>query len=609
MAIDFDADLPPSPPPAPPADTGGDPHVDGGGPASASGDDGGGGGAAPASSPAPLPDVFDDQYIPPGAYPSAVPPSTPPEPAVASGLAPDVDLDLGARAAPATPPEPAVASGLAPDVDVDLGQRGGPIGVSGLGVTVGGETAGVQGPKPLLGSFQVGAGRAIETGISVSNERVEVGPDGPTDYLSFQVTASAGFYEKAKRGAGPVGEEDKLTEGDQVTFELKIPTSVAGEVDRGERPFPNPWDPETLPVGSSAVFRAQVLTSEEGTVSYKPLTAPGASAGVFGAEKVTGTEGVAVGIERPTASTARIFAGSVEGVKNEMSGGLEVNLGPARIRAGESATHSMDDYELKMYELDLETDAGRRTYDQALDPRQGKLPDASPGPGVRLAEVTQVKASGDLSLFLEGKVDGAMGAPKGKVTASQNSADGTLREIRYADGQRVVEAKARFGNDEALQVKRVYQGDTEDPSQRKIAVAYRDLDGGNAASLAKAFGAGDGTAAVLGNGGAGQDAQLVLTGTQLEALEQRAADSPGSPLQPTLGQARTPEQALVALMPHHAGDVGGQLYGMVGLDQPLDGKVIFVDRQTGKRREVEWPQKAYPPPVRDDWKYRQPIRP
>ncbi|HAA54406.1 MAG TPA: hypothetical protein DCE42_06600 [Myxococcales bacterium] len=196
------------------------------------------------------------------------------------------------------------------------------------------------------------------------------GPENPqgVSRVTVAIQGETGVQLDAEASVRGTGVDVTAQEGlrGNISYSMDMP---AGEIDaimEGKRDLPTPFNPETMPVGSSMTIRGEQFSNREIGVSYKGVEI---SAGLKTAT------GHAVQFERLDESRMRATAGPFDRSTQEMSvgfskAGIEVKAGASRQLLGTSA---------QSQEFDITSTAGRTSYDNFVS--SGKFDPAAPGTG------------------------------------------------------------------------------------------------------------------------------------------------------------------------------------------------------------------------------------
>lgn len=229
-------------------------------------------------------------------------------------------------------------------------------------------------------SSTTAGGSKITVGVTADAEYTSgvVTKDGFTTYTNkTDISISdEGGIEK-----GGYGLEGSSTKGMTAEHTVKVPENSVANLANV-----NPFDPSTMPPGSSVTMRSSDYggTALEATFKHIALESGRKEA-----------EGMSTVIEKLNDSTVRITAGPTEGVENVL--GLGIKAGD--LKASLAATHSMESGLYRSAELDLSTPEGLAAYNEYL--LTGELP-KTPSTGISGTTETFV---GDYTYTLEAGIE------------------------------------------------------------------------------------------------------------------------------------------------------------------------------------------------------------
>jgi len=265
---------------------------------------------------------------------------------------------------------------------------------------------------------------------------------------------------------GTVGFGADRTEGVKTKYEVRMSDADYAKVQAGQASMPDPYNPDSMPVGSSVLLNS---TSFEGTgfeASYRNLKLE---------TNVTEEQGLSVAVEKTGENTVRVTAGPTEAVENSFKLGL--SLGPASAHVGN--TTRLDSFTLKTAEFDLSTPEGKAAYNNFL--ATGTLP-ADNGTGI--SDVATVEK-------LQYDSTSSAGVALGPLSGSVDFANSNLNIVKttYPDGSvdQVTDAKLHAGTPVHLEQHFNPDG-TEDVSKQEISMFMVGADGGAEQLFASAYG-------------------------------------------------------------------------------------------------------------------------
>jgi hypothetical protein len=219
----------------------------------------------------------------------------------------------------------------------------------------------------------------VKAGVNVeSSVTYKTGAPTPDEKLqntvTFEVSGKTSFSASVEGEVKALELEGQALTGVQTSYEVKVPADKAEDIKSGKSALPNPYDPSTLPVGSSVLVKGENFTGTALEASFRGLAVETSQ---------TNSAGVAYGVEKTGPNTVKITAGPTEAVSQEVFAG--VKLGPVKVGVG--AENSLREYQLKSVEIDLSTDASKAAYQKFL--LTGEVPKSDPSQGVTKSSTIQ----------------------------------------------------------------------------------------------------------------------------------------------------------------------------------------------------------------------------
>ncbi|MCP3062049.1 hypothetical protein LXT21_25005 [Myxococcus sp. K38C18041901] len=305
-------------------------------------------------------------------------------------------------------------------------------------------------------------GLKISFGTKVSQTSSVESEDGVT---TLTAEGSMSVNLGGEVDLGTVGFSAERTEGVKTKFQVRMSDADYAQVQSGQAPMPDPYNPDTMPEGSSVLLNSTDFQGTGFEASYRNLAV---------STNVTQEQGVSVLVEKTGENTVRVTAGPTEAVENSFQLGL--SLGPASAHVGN--TTRLDQFTLKTAEFDLSTDAGRAAYNTFL--ATGELPTEN-GTGISdVATVEKLQYDSTSSAGFD------LGPLSGSVDFG-NSTGGVVRTT-YPDGSvdQVIHAKLHVGT--PVQLAQHFNLDgTEDLSRQEISMFMVGADGGAESLFASAY--------------------------------------------------------------------------------------------------------------------------
>lgn len=251
-------------------------------------------------------------------------------------------------------------------------------GVSVTPTSVGGELK-VDGgfAKEVKTAKGVGLRFGVDAEASVTSEVSK--EDGVTTYTvsgEASVTLNGGVDAKG------VSVSVAHANGIKASWAVALPDATAQGVNPASV---NPFDPTSMPVGSSVTMDGSSYTSTEFSATFRNLAV---------STKVTNEAGVSVAYEKVDANTVRVTAGPTEAIKNDSKIGFD--FGVAKASVGRNDT--LKEATLKTAEFDLSTTAGTEAYNHFL--ATGELPTTNGAGIANVATVEKLTLSSQRSIEL-----------------------------------------------------------------------------------------------------------------------------------------------------------------------------------------------------------------
>jgi hypothetical protein len=332
---------------------------------------------------------------------------------------------------------------------------------NGVGVN-GSVTANADGVTVKAGGSAEIKGLKIKFGTEISSTSNVESKDGFTT-LTAEGSMSVNFGGEVDLST--VGFGANFTRGVKTKYELRMSDADYAKVRSGQAPMPDPYNPDTMPAGSSVMLNSADFKSTGFEASYKKLKLE---------TNVSEEQGLSVAVEKTGANTVRVTAGPTEAVENSWKLGL--SLGPASVHIGN--TTRLDHFKLKTAEFDLSTDTGRAAYNAFLT--TGKLPTQN---GNGISNVATVEK-------LQYNSTSSAGVSLGPLSGSIDLSNTNLNIVRttYPDGSvdQVTDAKDHAGTPVHLE-QHFRPNGSEDFSKQKISMFLRGANGGTEGLFSTAY--------------------------------------------------------------------------------------------------------------------------
>ncbi|MFL5350352.1 MAG: hypothetical protein ACJ8AT_36735 [Hyalangium sp.] len=333
---------------------------------------------------------------------------------------------------------------------------------NGVGVN-GSVTANANGVTVNAGGSAEVKGLKIKFGTQISSTSNVESKDG---FTTLTATGSMSVNLGGEVDLGTVGFGGDITEGVKTKYQVRMSDEDYAKVQAGQAQMPDPYNADSMPVGSSVLMNSTDFQSTGFEASYRQLKLE---------TNTTEEQGVSVAVEKTGPTTVRVTAGPTEAMENSFKLGL--SLGPASASIGN--TTRLDQFTLKTAEFDISTPEGRAGYNTFL--ATGQLPQQN-GTGVsNVATVEKLKYDSTTSAGI------ALGPLSGSVDLANSNL--SIMKTTYPDGSvdQVTDAKLSAGTPVHLEQHFNPDG-TEDLSKQKISMFMVGADGGAEEEFAAAYG-------------------------------------------------------------------------------------------------------------------------
>lgn len=363
-------------------------------------------------------------------------------------------------------------------------------------------------PDELSGSAKLNGEVKGPKGISVSIEAsaqasVKSNVESKDGYTTYTVTADASVTVGGKVDAGVVGFGANHTEGVTSTYEVRMSDEDYRRMEAGEIPEPSPYDPDTMPAGSSIIMKSSDYTENGFSASYKKIQLD---------SKVKESEGVSTVIEKGEGNELTVTSGPTEAIENSWKLGL--SLGPASVHVGN--TTELEGFTLHTATFDLDSDEGVGAYGEFLV--TGDMPKDN-GPGITdAAKIEKIDYSSTSSAGFD---LGPFGGSVEIGSSSLNQVSTTL-----PDGSRtVVSDFSLHPGDIPIHLERSFKPDgTEDLSKQQFTMNLKDVNDDIGAYLYTAFTGESDYETAKAKFKGDKDFLLTMTADDVEGISDRAQD-------------------------------------------------------------------------------------
>lgn len=383
--------------------------------------------------------------------------------------------------------------------------------------------------------------------VSISAKTSVVTDLATTDGVTrFSVKSDASVSASVAVKAGVAAGKASATDGVRANYEVSMPAAAASQVDPASV---NPFDPKSMPVGTTVTLSGEAYGGTALEASFKNLSA---------STKVESAAGVSVAVTRTGENTVRVTAGPTG--SQSLRDGVGVNVGLASVEL--SRTDKLRDETLKTAEFDLSTPEGKQGYEDFLG--AGVVPTQN-GPGVSGVATVERKVYSSVS-ELGGKFAGL------GVSAQLGESGATAVTTTRPDGSstRVVDMHVSGGLPAHVTQSFDASG-AEQPGSREYAYQVKVENETAAVELGLALGA--------SGLKPGDTVTMTFDEKQLaafrERVQQKAVDSFGGPAFP---QSDSPDAFAAALVQDRTGtmETATRLFGLADGGQgftPIDARV------------------------------------
>lgn len=336
-------------------------------------------------------------------------------------------------------------------------------------------------------SFGVNADATVVTGEKTEN--------GTTTYTaSTDVSISLKGGVKSKQAGIEVGH----TEGIKSSYEVSMPEEAANQADLSAV---NPFDPDSMPTGTSVKIDGSNYTTNEFSATFKNL-----------ANKYTHTEasGTSVAVEKTGEHTVRVTAGPTEAI--DAYNGVGVDFGVASAMLGR-ADH-LGSATLQSAEFDLSTEAGRTAYNNFVT--NGTLPEDN-GEGI-----SNVKTIEKLDYSSQTKIDAKLGPVEFGINGAKNTGSSVV--VTEPDGTMTRTVDLQYSGNVPLTISQKFDADGNEIVGERT-YSYTIKTDGNTAQFINAAQTGSVENAQDGPVKPGQTVTITYTQEEMSQLQSYAENT------------------------------------------------------------------------------------
>jgi hypothetical protein len=333
-----------------------------------------------------------------------------------------------------------------------------------------------------------GNGVSVEVVGEVSAERSRVRLDGRAGgcpKVDLAVSGKVTVQATGKAEGKTVGGSLSIFTATNTRYSVSVSPEAAEAIERGDRQPPNPLDPRSLVPGESIELAQEFYSGHNLTATYRKLQV---DMGFEEGRKLSS------GVRRVDDRTVRVMVGDSDFVRNALS--LGTSVGEFGVAIG--GNKQLSQGEIRSVDIDISTPEGFAAYQKFI--ADGQLPQSGPGISNPLA-ISALDYSGSTTAEVK--------AGRFKLGGVLNDAEGSIIEVRHADGTVDHISQARY-NDVGAAV-------TENRNGKNYSLFMENVD----PSLIEAFEHFSGKdLAEYGDGNVRMD----FTEGDLQAIRQQALD-------------------------------------------------------------------------------------
>lgn len=298
-----------------------------------------------------------------------------------------------------------------------------------------------------------------------------------------------GSLHKAFKKKLPVSVSYSRFAGTKLSYEAVVTPEMGAKIDGGTLALPDPYDPISMPTGTSVVLKGSLIEGSELRTRYKLLNVD---------SRKTTLNGMAFGVTRLDGHRIAVYSGPTRGVI------MESFLGIGRsVRVGFGLEGEVESMNLRYAEIDLDIQAGRDAYEKFVF--GGSVPSSTHG--VRSA--SQVVTS----VSLRNSIEFHVGSWIADWGGADNSA--TLTSSKFDDGARKIYLVGDYG-DRVVEVDyRIDSAGNVDRANSRYFFVYQNVSGAGITHALESFGR---KPRPIRRG----HVQIEVTGTELVKIQQKA---------------------------------------------------------------------------------------
>jgi hypothetical protein len=269
-------------------------------------------------------------------------------------------------------------------------------------------------------------GVSVDVVGEVSAERSQTrldGRSGGCPKVDLSVSGKVQVQATGKSTGKEVGGTLSVFAGTSTKYNVSVSPEAAEAMERGERHPPNPLDPRTLVPGESIELSQEFYTGHNLQVTYRKLQ--------IGMGFEEGRR-LSSGVRRVDENTVRVYVGDADLVKQALL--LGTSVGEFSVAIG--GNKQLSQGEVRSVDIDISTPEGWDAYQKFL--ASGEMPcDGAAGTSNALS-ISSIDYSGSTTAEVK--------AGRIKLGGVLNDAEGSVAEIRHADGRVDRVSQARYND-------------------------------------------------------------------------------------------------------------------------------------------------------------------
>lgn len=314
-------------------------------------------------------------------------------------------------------------------------------------------------------------------------------------YTTVTVTGRSSVSANANLDVGAVGLEGGVSRGSEVQYQVRMRTEDYERIQEENLPPPDPFNPETMPPGSSVILNSEDFEGTEFEAAYHALAVKTGH---------TESEGTSIAVEALDNGNIRATAGPTQGVEQNLWIGAEF----AGFSAGIGNDTTLDTYQLRAAEFDVMTTEGRAAYNDFL--ANGTIPEVD---GAGVTHTARIE-----KLTYDSQTTASIGAGPLELSLEGNSSSANQIVTTYADGSQRIQTEASW-NDRSVAIDVRMDEDGEVIDGPDLQFTLNEVEENYAGTLAHIYG--EENVAFSGD----QTVTISLTAEEAMDLQEAAYDS------------------------------------------------------------------------------------